>query len=94
MRCRFRIAGIDCPLCSLALARSLSGIKELTTVKMPFLGTTVDIETWLSPEELRELLSGVSEKLHGKVEFIPLESGEEFPVGQESVPESPGYRDR
>ncbi len=83
MRCRFRIAGIDCPLCSLALARNLSGIKELTAVRMPFLGNTVDIETWLTAEELRELLAGVSEKLHGKVEFIPLESVENRQVGQE-----------
>lgn len=80
MRCRFRIVGIDCPLCSLALARSLSGLKEHSAVKMPFLGNTVDIETGLSPEELGKLLSGVSKRLHGQVEFIPLDPGEVRPV--------------
>jgi hypothetical protein len=74
MRCRFRVIGIDCPLCALSLRRSLAALPELRNVIMPFGGTTADIETDLSSEELLRLLSGVSERLHGQVTFLPLDS--------------------
>ncbi|WP_406545500.1 heavy-metal-associated domain-containing protein [Succinimonas sp.] len=70
MRCLFRIIGIDCPLCALSLRRSLAALPELRNVIMPFGGTTADIETDLSSEELLRLLSGVSERLHGQVTFL------------------------
>jgi hypothetical protein len=41
---------------------------------MPFGGTTADIETDLSSEDLLKLLSGVSERLHGQVTFLLLDS--------------------
>lgn len=74
MRCRFRVIGIDCPLCALSLRMSLSALPELRKVIMPFGGTTADIETDLSSEELLKLLSGVSERLHGQVTFLLLDS--------------------
>ena len=57
--------------------QELSALPELRNVIMPFGGTTADIETDLSSEELLKLFAGVSERLHGQVTFLPLDkSGE------------------
>ncbi len=67
---KFRIVGIDCPMCAISLNSYLhQQWREYGKVRVDIFRHILVIDTWLSLSETEILLASLELKLHQKISF-------------------------
>ncbi len=69
MRYHYKVLGIDCPMCALALSRMLRQIKDFQSVNLNIMTHDLIIYTWLDQNELDIVLGNNAFSAHGQLTY-------------------------